>query len=94
MNITKKDIELSKKTIPYVRVLGLNNRGKFLISEIAKANPKLEIITSVKKFTDKTTNKNLKYMIEKDIWATDVYTIGYQFDSSSNQDFTKKLLTL
>lgn len=94
LNITKKDIELSKKTIPYIRVLGLNKRGKFLISEIAKANPKLEIVTSVKKFVDKTTNKNLKNMIEKDIWATDVYTLGYQFDSSSNLDFTKKLLTL
>ena len=94
LNITKKDIELSKKTIPYIRVLGLNKRGKFLISEIAKANPKLEIVTSVKKFVDKTTNKNLKNMIEKDIWATDVYTLGYQFDSTSNLDFTKKLLTL
>ena len=94
LNITKKDIELSKKTIPYIRVLGLNKRGKFLISEIAKANPKLEIVTSVKKFVDKTTNKNLKNMIEKDIWATDVYTLGYQFDSYSNLDFTKKLLTL
>lgn len=94
LNITKKDIELSKKTMPYIRVLGLNKRGKFLISEIAKANPKLEIVTSVKKFVDKTTNKNMKYMIEKDIWATDVYTLGYQFDSSSNLDFTKKILTL
>ena len=80
--------------MPYIRVLGLNKRGKFLISEIAKANPKLEIVTSVKKFVDKTTSKNLKAMIEKDIWATDVYTLGYQFDSSSNLDFTKKLLTL
>ena len=94
LNITKKDIELSKKTMPYIRVLGLNKRGKFLISEIAKANPKLEIVTSVKKFVDNTTNKNMKSMIEKDIWATDIYTIGYQFDSSSNLDFTKKLLTL
>lgn len=94
LNITKKDIELSRKTAPYIRVLGLNNRGKFLISEIAKANPKLEIVTSVKKFVDNTTNKNMKYMIEKDIWATDVYTLGYQFDSTSNLDFTKKLLTL
>ena len=94
LNITKKDIELSKRTMPYIRVLGLNKRGKFLISEIAKANPKLEIVTSVKKFVDKTTNKNMKSMIEKDIWATDVYTLGYQFDSSSNLDFTKKLLTL
>ena len=94
LNITKKDIELSKRTMPYIRVLGLNKRGKFLISEIAKANSKLEIVTSVKKFVDKTTNKNMKSMIEKDIWATDVYTLGYQFDSSSNLDFTKKLLTL
>ena len=94
LNITKKDIEISKKAIPYIRVLGLNKRGKFLISEIAKANPKLEIVTSVKKFLDKTSNKNLKPIIEKDIWATDIYTIGYQFDSSSNLDFTKKLLTL
>lgn len=94
LNITKKDIELSKKTMPFIRVLGLNKRGKFLISEIAKANPKLEIVTSVKKFVDKTTNKNMKYMIEKDIWATDVYTLGYQFDSCSNLDFTKKILTL
>ena len=80
--------------MPYIRVLGLNKRGKFLISEIAKANPKLEIVTSVKKFVDKTTNKNMKSMIEKDIWATDVYTLGYQFYSYSNLYFTKKLLTL
>lgn len=38
LGITKKDIDISKKTTPYIRVLGLNNRGKFLISEIAKAN--------------------------------------------------------
>ena len=94
LKITKKDTDLSKRTMPYIRVLGLNKRGKFLISEIAKANSKLEIVTSVKKFVDKTTNKNMKSMIEKDIWATDVYTLGYQFDSSSNLDFTKKLLTL
>lgn len=94
LNITKKDIELSKKASPYVRVLGLNKRGKFLISEIAKANPKLELITSVKKFVDKSTNKNLKAMIEKDIWATDVYTLGYQYDSYSNLDFTKKILVV
>lgn len=95
LNITKKDIELSRKTTPYIRVLGLNNRGKFLISEIAKANPRLEIVTSVKKYIDNNNlNKNLRLMIEKDIWATDVYTLGYQFDSSGNLDFTKKLLTI
>ena len=95
LGITKKDIALSKKVQPYVRVLGLNNRGKFLISEIAKANPKLEIVTSVKKFIDENSNqKNLMSLLNKDIWATNVYTIGYQNDSWNNLDFTKKIVTL
>ena len=94
LGITKKDMELSKKTIPYIRVLGLNTRGKFLISEIAKANPKLEIITSVKKFVDSNSNKSLQTMLDKDIWATNVYTIGYEYDSWNNLDFTKKLITI
>lgn len=94
LEITKKDITLSKKTTPYVRVLGFNERGKFLISEIAKANPKLELITSVKRFMDNSSNKNLKTMLEKDIFATNVYTLGYTFDSCSNLDYTKKIINL
>ena len=94
LGITKKDMALSKKINPYVRVLGLNKRGKFLISEIAKANPKLEIITSVKRFLDNSTNKNLKLMLDKDIFATNVYTIGYDFNSCNNLDFTKKIVTI
>ncbi len=94
LGITKKDMTLSKKVNPYVRVLGLNNRGKFIISEIAKANPRLEIITSVKRFADRSTNKNLKLMLDKDIFATNVYTIGYDFNSCNNLDFTKKIVTI
>lgn len=94
LEITKKDINLSKKVTPYARVLGLNKRGKFLISEIAKANPKLEIITSVKRFLDNSTNKNLNTLLEKDIFSTNVYTIGYDFDSCNNLDFTKKIVTI
>ena len=94
LGITKKDMTLSKKVNPYVRVLGLNNRGKFIISEIAKANPRLEIITSVKRFADRSNNKNLKFMLDKDIFATNVYTIGYDFNSCNNLDFTKKIVTI
>lgn len=94
LGITKKDIALSKKVNPYIRVLGFNKRGKFLISEIAKANPKLDIITSVKRFIDTSSNKNLKSVLEKDIWATNVYSVGYDFDSCSNMDFTKKIITI
>ncbi len=94
LGITKKDMAMSRKVQPYIRVLGLNKKGKFLISEIAKANPKLEIITSVKRFTDDNSNKNLQLMLNKDIEATNVYTIGYEEDSWSNLDFTKKIVTL
>ena len=93
LGITKKDMEISKKTLPYVRVLGFNSNGKNLISEIYRCNPKINIITSVKKFTDKNLNRNLKSMLEKDIWATDVYTIGYEYDSWSNLDYTNKIIT-
>ena len=94
LGITKKDMALSKKVNPYIRVLGFNKRGKFLISEIAKANPKLDIITSVKRFIDTSSNKNLKSVLEKDNWATNVYSIGYDFDSCNNLDFTKKIITI
>ena len=91
LNITKKDMSVSKKCNPYIRVLGFNNNGKKLISEISKANPKLSIITSVKKFIDSNTNKNLQTMLNKDIYATNVYSIGFLNDSWSNLDFTKKI---
>ena len=94
LGITKKDMELSKKVTPYVRVLATNKRGKYLISEILKANPKLEIVTSVKRYLDSNPNKNYQLLLDKDIWATNVYTIGYDSDSWNNLDFTKKIITL
>jgi len=91
LRITKKDMALSKKTLPYIRVLGFNNNGKKLISNISKTNPKLNIITSVKKFIDVNTNKNLSILLSKDIEATNIYTLGYKNDSWSNLDFTQKI---
>ena len=94
LGITKKDMDLSKKTSPYIRVLATNKRGKFLISEILKANPKLEIITSVKRYLDSNPSKNYQLMLNQDIWATNVYTIGYEADSWNNLDFTTKIITM
>ena len=34
LGITKKDINLSKRIIPYIRVLGFNKHGKKIISSI------------------------------------------------------------
>ncbi len=94
LGFTKKDMELFKRVSPYARVLGLTNRGKFLISEIAKANSKLEIITSVKRFVDGNSNRNLKLMLDKDIWATNIYTQEFKKNPDANLDYTKKLIVV
>ena len=56
LDITQKDINFSKRTIPYIRVLGFNKHGKRIISAIAGANPRLNIIISVKKFMENSNN--------------------------------------
>ena len=91
LGINKKDIEFSKKINPYIRVLGANRKGKELISQMVKENPKLKVITSVKKFMDKNTDRALRNMMNLDIRATNIYTIGYEKDSWSNLDYTKKI---
>ena len=92
LGISKKDMKLSKKTLPYVRILGFNNNGKKLLSEIAKKNPKLKVITSVKKFTDENKNNNLKRMLDIDVFASNVYTLAYSSNSLANLDFTHNLV--
>lgn len=95
LGITKKDIQISKEiSTPYVRVLGFNENGRKLISKISEANPKLNIITSVKKYEESNKNKNLQLMLNKDIWATNVYTLGYEYDSWANLDYTHKMIIL
>ena len=93
LGITKKDMETSIATSPYIRVLGFNDKGQELLSQISKMNKKLEIVTSVKKFMDKKLNSNLKLIMDKDIWATDVYTLGFEYESKANLDYTHKLIT-
>lgn len=94
LEIDKKQMETSRKIIPYTRVLGMNEKGKQLISDITKANPKINIVTSVKKYMDDNNNKNLKEMLQKDIFATNVYTLGYEKDSWANLDYTNKIIIL
>ena len=89
LGITKKDMEMSKKTIPYIRILGFNKNGKRLLSEI---NPNAKVITSLKKFEDKNKNLRLKRILEIDKYATDVYTLGYSKESFSNLDYTKGMV--
>lgn len=92
LNITKKDIQDSYKVKPYIRVLGVSQKGKTLLSQISNPRSKYPVVTSVKKFMDNNNNKILRNMIEKDILASNMYTLGYEYDSKSNLDYTKKLI--
>lgn len=94
LGITKKDMQDSRKVIPYARVLGFNDKGKELLSGISHANPKLDIVTSVKKYMETSNNRILKNMLAKDIFATDIYTLGYDYDSSSNLDYTHPIVNI
>ena len=94
LGIDKKQMETARKVNPYIRVLGLNNKGKELLSEIVKNNPKINIVTSVKRYMDSVNNKNLKEMIQTDIFATNIYTLGYEADSWANLDYTNKIITM
>lgn len=96
LGITKKDMEDSKKMVPYVRVLGFNSRGKFLISEIMNQNPKLNMITSVGKYVNKKMpkNKQLTRMLDLDINATNIYTLGYGGESKANLDYTQNMIII
>ena len=85
-------MKLSMKEQPYIRVLGFNKNGEFLLSEIANQNPKLPIITSVKKFIDTNNNKSLQRLLDIDIFATNVYTLGYEYNSLCNLDYTKSII--
>ncbi len=94
LNISQKDINSSKRINPYIRVLGFNKNGKHIISEISTKNPKISIVVSVNKFIQNSNSIALKNMLSKDIFATNVYTLGYKNDSIANLDYTHKVIEM
>ncbi|HIT70658.1 MAG TPA: nucleotidyltransferase [Candidatus Scatovivens faecipullorum] len=94
LNITQKDMNSSKRVTPYIRVLGFNKHGKRIISAIAAANPRLTIIVSVKKFMENSINPSLRNMISKDIFASNVYTLGFKENPLANLDYTHKVVEI
>lgn len=92
LDISKKEIEMSRKQVPYIRVLGFNSKGKKMLSYISNNNPKLPIIVSLKRFMESNLDKHLHTIISKDIFATNVYTLSYKTGSIANLDYTHKIV--
>lgn len=70
----------------------MNEKGKALLPKIYEANPKLEIITSVKKFMDTNRDKNIRQLLQIDIRSSDIYTLAYQTTSMANMDYTEPIV--
>ena len=81
-----------------MRVLGFDEKGKRLLSETVRKNPKINLVTSVNKFMQikpkKKEDKMQIEMLKKDILATDVYTLGYEDESKGNLDFTNYMIII
>ena len=92
LGITKKDMKDSMKNIPYIRVLGFNKKGKELLSAISNSARGIDIVTSVKKYIDNNPSRYSKRMLDIDINATNIYTLGYPKDSWANLDFTHNMI--
>lgn len=90
LGITKSDMELSKRITPYVRVLGMSENGKKILSDISKD---INVITSVKAFEKICDDSDLLRMLEIDKRATDIYTLAYARDSVANLDYTMRIQT-
>ena len=90
LGITKSDMELSKNITPYVRVLGMSENGKKILSDLPKD---INVITSVKNFEKNCDDSDLLRMLEIDKRATDIYTLAYAKDSVANLDYTMRIQT-
>ena len=69
----------------------VNDNGKHLLSDISKCCPDLPIITSVKRFVDSCSDYGLNVLLDKDILASDIYSLAYSKDSFANLDYTTPL---
>ena len=92
LGITKDAISDLYKVNPYIRILGMDKKGKEFLSLSTYEHPKLKFITSAKDFLYKNKNKQLRQMFSIDVLATNLYTLGFDNEPYANLDFTKKLI--
>ena len=88
IGINKTIIQEQKETPQYARILAYSKKGKKIIPELVK-NSRIPIVTSVNKFLKSATSSQ-KEMLELDITATNIYTLGYQVPNfrKMNLDYT------
>ena len=91
LNITQEQLQMYKYKPQYARVLAVSKNGKKALAEISKSS-KIPIITNVSKFMKSSTEEQ-KEMLDKDILATNIYTLGYKIPEyrKNNLDYTTSI---
>ncbi|AIS52569.1 hypothetical protein TKV_c13980 [Thermoanaerobacter kivui] len=74
----------------YIRILGFNKKGIEILKEIKKKS-QLPIITKISHYKRKLNNVK---MFEKDLFATDVYTLAYKNSSITGLDFKHPIIKI
>lgn len=90
----KKDIVENNKTSPqYARVLGMSKNGEKALPYLIN-NSRIPIITSVSKFLKGNISDSQRKMLELDILASNIYTLGYQIPNfkKTNLDYTMPII--
>ena len=78
LGVTKEEMEFAKKidTIPYVRILAFNSKGREIIREIKKSS-EIKIINKFSEIEHFMDDEKFKFLIENDIKCTDIYNTIY-----------------
>ena len=92
LDIKDNYLKKNKNAPKYARILAFSKQGKKVLSEISK-NSSIPVVTSVSNFMKKATDEELE-MLELDIKATNIYTLGYPIAKHrlNNYDLTAKII--
>lgn len=84
--------EMQKTPVPYIRVLGFNNKGAGILTNAKKAG-KLPIITKVSSGINRLNEKD-KIILEKDFLASDIWTLAQNLPSECGMDFYREIVKI
>lgn len=84
--------EMSKQSVPYLRVLAFNENGEKLLGEIKKSG-KLPLITNVANGY-KNLSGNAKKIFDTDLLASDIYSLATDSITKCGADFTNEILKI
>lgn len=94
LGIQKELVETQKSSPQYARILGMSKNGEKALPYIIN-NSRIPVITSISKFLKGNNATDIqKKMLELDILASNIYTLGYQIPNykKSNLDYTMPII--